>query len=264
MSAPTFRARPMWSETNPIDSSTSRIRRSLASSTRWAASTKLSRAAASRSRSRESPPRFHASSAKAIDAPRFAASRIESRVRASKSRTRSASRAWATSAARTRSCRKASSKSWPWKNTSRARSRSAGRRGLRVLRIARLQETLRREDGVRPRSAAELFGGALRDAGRFLGRGQRGLELAFLESLAGLLEQFLDPLVVDIGIASQHESRIPLRGVLGFEFHEDLGGAGGGGDGGDQVRFPLQSEEAHPMSLAELAELTGSKSFEGV
>src|SRR2546430_6063856 len=48
-----------------------------------------------------------------------------------------------------------------------------------------------------------------------------------------------------------------FRSVLGLEFHEDLGGAGGGGDGGDQVRFPLQSEEAHPMSLAELAELTG-------
>src|SRR5881296_1597393 len=137
----------------------------------------------------------------------------------------------------------------------------AGRRGLRVLRIAWLQETLRREDGVRPRSAAELLGGALRDAGRFLRRGQRGFELAFLESFAGLIEQVLDPFVVDIRVASQHESRIPLRGVLGLEFHEDLGGAGGGGDGGDQVRFPLQSEEAHPMSLAELAELTGSKSF---
>src|SRR5437016_1911625 len=142
MSAPTFRARPMWTETNPIDSSTSRIRRILASSTRWAASTKLSRA-----------------------------------------------------------------------------------------------------------------------AGRFLRSSQRGLELAFLEPFAGLIEQFLDPFVVDIGVASQHESRIPFRGVLGLEFHEDLGGAGGGGDGGDQVRFPLQSEEAHPMSLAELAELTGSKSF---
>src|SRR5256886_1725313 len=102
---------------------------------------------------------------------------------------------------------------------------------------------------------------------RVFGQGDRGTEvrglaLAFLESLAGLLEQILDPFIVDIRIASQHNSRIPLRGVLGFEFHQDFGGDGGRGDGGDQVRFPFQAQEAYPMSLPEFAELAGSKPFE--
>src|SRR5213076_729756 len=68
-------------------------------------------------------PALHASSARAIDAPRFAASRIASLVRARWSRIRSASREWAPSDARTRSRSTVSSIDEPWNNASRARSR---------------------------------------------------------------------------------------------------------------------------------------------
>src|SRR5438874_1212549 len=124
VSAPTLRASSMWPETASTESSTSRIRRSRASSAFCDASWKLSRAARSRPRSRKSAPRFHASSARATDAPRFAASRIASLVPARCSRTRSASRAWADSDARTRSWSSFSSTGGPWTNASRARSKS--------------------------------------------------------------------------------------------------------------------------------------------
>ena len=140
----------------------------------------------------------------------------------------------------------------------------AGLYGVRVLRVARLQEPLRGEDGVRPGCASELLRRPLRDAGCFLRRGQRGFELSFLEPLASLLEELLDPLVVDVRVTSQHEAGVPIRGVLRFELQEDFGGTRSGGERGYQVRLPLESEQAHPMPLSQLPKLSRSKPFKVV
>src|SRR5438034_8797649 len=77
------------------------------------------------------------------------------------------------------------------------------RHGFRVRRVARIQEPLRREDRVRPRRPPELIRRPLGHPRSLLGRVEGGLEPPFLEPLAGLDEQFLDPCEI--------EGRIPTE-----------------------------------------------------
>src|SRR2546427_653173 len=139
------------------------------------------------------------------------------------------------------------------------RSRASSARWPASTKLSRAAARRARSRSSRP---PELLRGPFRDPGRLLGRGQRGLELTFLEPLAGLVEKFLDPLVIDVGVPAQGESGIPFCGVLRFEFHEDLGGTGGAREGRDEFGLPFQPEETHPISFPEFPELPGSKPFE--
>ena len=77
-----------------------------------------------------------------------------------------------------------------------------------------------------------------------------------------MVEKFLDPLIIDVGVPAQGESGIPLCGILRFEFHEDLGGTGGGREGRDEFGLPFQPEETHPIPFPEFPELAGSEPLE--
>src|SRR2546425_2691501 len=124
-----------------------------------------------------------------------------------------------------------------------------GRGCLRVVRIARLEERLGREDRVRPRRPPELLRRPLGQPRRFLGGRERRLETAFLETLSGLLEELLHPIEVDIALPPQGEARLPLRRRLRLEFHEDLRRVRRAREGLDEIRLPLEPMEDHPAPL---------------
>jgi len=83
-----------------------------------------------------------------------------------------------------------------------------------------------------------------------------------LEPLASLFEEFLDPLIVDVGVPSWGESGLPVGGVVRLELHENLRGTGGDGQGRDEFRLPFQAEQTHAISLPEFPELSGTEPFE--
>src|SRR6267143_1139867 len=135
----------------------------------------------------------------------------------------------------------------------------AGGRRFRVRAIARFEEPLRREDRVRPGGASKLFRGSLGDARRLLGGRERGFEPPLLESPPGLDEQILDAVEVTRGIASQDEARVPLRGGLGLQLHEDLGRVRCAREGLHEIPFLLETVEADPMPLSEIPKLPRPK-----
>src|SRR2546422_2739339 len=98
--------------------------------------------------------------------------------------------------------------------------KDSGRGCLRVVGIARLEKRLGRKDRVRPRRPTELLRRPLGQPRRFLGGGERRLETAFLETLAGLLKELLYPIEVDVGFSPESEGRIPLWRRLRLEFPE--------------------------------------------
>jgi hypothetical protein len=85
-----------------------------------------------------------------------------------------------------------------------------------------------------------------------------------LESPPGLDEQILDPVEVARGIPSQDETRIPLRGSLGLQLHQDLGRVRRAGKGLHEIPFLLEAVKTDPMSLPEIPELPRPKPPEAV
>ena len=132
------------------------------------------------------------------------------------------------------------------------------RHGFRVRRVARIQQPLRREDRVRPRRPPELVRRPLGDPRSFLGRGERGLEPPFLESLAGLDEQLLDPGEIEGRIATEEGGQM-VRRRCRLDLDQDLGRVRRAGEGLHQVRLVLQAEQADLMPFPDLAELAGSQ-----
>src|SRR2546422_10130268 len=140
--------------------------------------------------------------------------------------------------------------------------KDSGRGCLRVVRIARLEKRLGREDRIGPRRPPELLRRPLGQPRRFLGGRERRLETAFLETLSGLLEELLHPIEVDIACPPQGEARIPLRRRLGLEFYEDFGRVRGAREGLDEIRLPLEPMEEHPVPLPQFPELPRPKPVE--
>src|SRR5205814_1539310 len=93
---------------------------------------------------------------------------------------------------------------------------------LRALR--RLLNALpRREDRVRPRRPPELIRRPLGDPRSLLGRAEGGLEPPFLEPLAGLDEQFLDPCEIEGRIPTEEGGGQMVRRRRCFDLDQDLG-----------------------------------------
>src|SRR5438034_463257 len=96
------------------------------------------------------------------------------------------------------------------------------------------------------------------DPRSFLGRGECALEPPFLESLAGLDEQLLDPGEIEGRIPTEEGGQM-VRRRCRLDLDQDLGRVRRAGEGLHQVSLVLQAEQADLMPFPDPAELAGSQ-----